>query len=157
MNGPSSRFLLLAAAATAALAAGCGGSSNGSGGGAYGGGPKTTSAAAPTTPAAAPAAAAPAGAQALALAAKESGGLSLAPTALKAKAGTVALKLDNPGGNGLPHAIAIEGNGVAQSGAIAQPGGTSSLSVKLKPGKYTFYCPVGNHRAQGMQGTLTVG
>ncbi|MDX6703827.1 MAG: hypothetical protein QOF26_4053 [Baekduia sp.] len=158
MNGPSSRFLLLAAAATAALAAGCGSSSSSGGGGAYGGGgPKTTSAAAATTPAAAPAAAAPAGAQALALAAKESGGLSLAPAALKAKAGTVTLKLDNPGGNGLPHAIAITGDGVAQSGAIAQPGGTSSLSVKLKPGKYTFYCPVGNHRAQGMEGTLTVG
>ncbi|MDX6683995.1 MAG: hypothetical protein QOF86_123 [Baekduia sp.] len=154
MNGPSSRFLLLAAAATAALAAGCGSSSSSGGGGAYsGGGPKTTSAAAATTPAAA----APAGAQALALAAKESGGLSLAPAALKAKAGTVTLKLDNPGGNGLAHAIAITGNGVAQSGAIAQPGGTSSLSVKLKPGKYTFYCPVGNHRAQGMEGTLTVG
>jgi plastocyanin len=160
MTGPSSRFLLIAtAAATAALAAGCGSSSSGAGGGgAYGGGgQKTTAAAAATTPAAAPAGATPPGAQALALAAKESGGLSFAPSALKAKAGTVALKLDNPTANALPHAIAIEGNGVARSGQFAQPGGTSSLSVKLKPGTYTFYCPVGNHRAQGMEGTLTVG
>ena len=26
----------------------------------------------------------------------------------------------------------------------------------LKPGKYTFYCGVDEHRAQGMEGTLTV-
>ena len=26
----------------------------------------------------------------------------------------------------------------------------------IKPGEYTFYCPVGDHRAQGMEGKLTV-
>jgi uncharacterized cupredoxin-like copper-binding protein len=148
---------VLAVAATAALVAGCGGSSgsSSSGGGGYGGGsaasaPKTTT----TTAAAAPAAAA-AGA-ALALSADERSGLAFAPKTLEAKAGAVTLKLDNPSANSLPHGIALDGQGISRSGAIAQPGATSSVTVTLKPGKYSFYCPVGNHRAQGMEGQLTV-
>jgi uncharacterized cupredoxin-like copper-binding protein len=35
-------------------------------------------------------------------------------------------------------------------------GGTKSVSVNLKAGKYTFYCSVPGHRAGGMVGTLTV-
>jgi uncharacterized cupredoxin-like copper-binding protein len=30
------------------------------------------------------------------------------------------------------------------------------VSVKLKPGKYEFYCPVPGHKAKGMEGTLVV-
>lgn len=35
-------------------------------------------------------------------------------------------------------------------------GGTESSKIDLKPGKYTFYCSITGHRAQGMEGTLTV-
>ena len=35
-------------------------------------------------------------------------------------------------------------------------GGTSTVSVTLKKGNYTFYCPVDAHKQQGMEGTLTV-
>jgi plastocyanin len=50
---------------------------------------------------------------------------------------------------------------VAQGSAVlgATPtftGGSKSLSLKLKPGKYTFYCSVPGHRQAGMEGTLTV-
>jgi len=35
-------------------------------------------------------------------------------------------------------------------------GATRTLSLKLKPGKYTFYCSVPGHRQAGMEGTLNV-
>jgi uncharacterized cupredoxin-like copper-binding protein len=92
----------------------------------------------------------------LTLAADESGGLSFTKKTLTAKAGKVTITMDNPSGDQMPHAIAIEGNGVDQDGQVVQPGGKSTVSVDLKPGKYTFYCPVGQHRQAGMEGTLTV-
>ena len=87
--------------------------------------------------------------------------LSADPSALKfntsnlsAKAGSVTLKMANP--SGLPHAVAVEGHGVDKDGNTVQKGGTSTVTVKLKPGVYTFYCPVDGHRAAGMVGKLTV-
>jgi uncharacterized cupredoxin-like copper-binding protein len=35
-------------------------------------------------------------------------------------------------------------------------GGVSSVTADLKPGKYTFYCPVDDHESEGMKGVLTV-
>lgn len=58
--------------------------------------------------------------------------------------------------SGIPHAIAVEGNGVDKDGKTVTQGGNSTVTVDLKPGKYTFYCPVDGHKAAGMQGTLTV-
>jgi uncharacterized cupredoxin-like copper-binding protein len=66
----------------------------------------------------------------------------------------VTIDMTNPGQ--VPHAIAVEGNGVDKDGKVVTGGGTSTVSVKLKPGTYTFYCPVDGHRQQGMKGTLTV-
>jgi plastocyanin len=156
MTRLSSSVAVLAAAG--ALIAGCGGGdssssgSSGGGGGGYGSqAPAKTTA---TTPAAAPAASS--GGR-LALKAVEGNGLSFDPKALTAKAGTVTITMDNPSGDSQPHAISVEGPGdVAASGQIAQPGSTSEVTLKLKPGKYTFYCPVGSHRAAGMEGTLTI-
>jgi uncharacterized cupredoxin-like copper-binding protein len=62
----------------------------------------------------------------------------------------------NPKGDSLPHGIAIEGKGVDKDGNVVQPGGTSTVTVALKPGTYTYYCPVPGHRKAGMEGTLTV-
>jgi len=80
-------------------------------------------------------------------------GGSLAQTA---KAGKVTIVMDNGSGDSLPHGIAVEGNGVDKDGPTVQPGAKSTVTVTLKPGKYTFYCPVPGHRAAGMMGTLTV-
>jgi uncharacterized cupredoxin-like copper-binding protein len=64
--------------------------------------------------------------------------------------------MNNPQKTGKQHGIAVEGNGLDKDGPIVGPGSTSRVKVNLKPGKYTFYCPVPGHRQGGMQGTLTV-
>ncbi len=55
------------------------------------------------------------------------------------------------------HALAIDGPGVndRRTGAI-EPGASAPLNVTLAPGTYDLYCPVGNHKALGMNLTLTV-
>lgn len=96
------------------------------------------------------------GGSALDISAVESGGLGFSRRALSARAGSVTIRLANGSGDSFPHGIAIEGNGVDKDGAVVQPGGTSTVTVRLKPGTYTFYCPVGDHEKEGMKGTLTV-
>jgi plastocyanin len=55
------------------------------------------------------------------------------------------------------HALEIEGQGIEEKTDTIDPGNTTDLTVDLKPGEYEFYCPIGNHRAQGMEGKLVVG
>jgi plastocyanin len=142
-------FLVVAVPlAAGVLIAGCGSSSKKS---------TTTTATpapAPTNTAAAAGGAAAGGSSSLKLAADPSGALKFDKTKLNAKAGTVTVTMTNP--SSLTHGIAVEGNGVDKDGAKVGQGGTSTVTVKLKPGKYTFYCPVDSHRQAGMQGTLTV-
>lgn len=73
---------------------------------------------------------------------------------LTARAGTVTIKLTNP--SSTQHGIAIEGHGVDKDGKIVGKGRVSSVTVKLKPGTYEFYCPVPGHKALGMKGKLVV-
>jgi plastocyanin len=82
-----------------------------------------------------------------------SGQLAFKFKSATAKAGTVTLlsKNDAP----VPHDISI-GDGVDKKGKQVTNGGTSKVSVKLKPGTYTFYCSVPGHEQAGMKGTLTV-
>jgi plastocyanin len=89
----------------------------------------------------------------LAVAADPSGALKFTQTSLTAKAGSVTVKFSNQ--SSVPHAVSIEGNGVNSSTSVVTAG-DSSVVVNLKPGKYTFFCPVDGHRAAGMEGTLTV-
>ena len=65
---------------------------------------------------------------------------------------TVALTNDAP----LPHNIGIVGQGVDVVGPTVPRGGTSRVTVPLRPGRYTFYCSVLGHREGGMEGTLVV-
>jgi plastocyanin len=90
------------------------------------------------------------------LVADPNGLLMFDTTTLTAKAGTVTISMKNPSSTGMPHGIAVQGNGVDKDGPTVQPGGTSTVTVTLKPGTYTYYCPVAGHEAAGMKGTLTV-
>jgi plastocyanin len=94
-----------------------------------------------------------AGGTTLQLAADPEGGFAFDKTSLSAKAGTVTIELTND--SSLPHDISVEGNGVDESSRTALTS-TTSLTLELEPGTYTFYCSVDNHREQGMEGTLTI-
>jgi uncharacterized cupredoxin-like copper-binding protein len=55
------------------------------------------------------------------------------------------------------HSFEIEGNGVERElAANLAPGETGELTITLEPGTYTVYCPVGDHREEGMVTTLRV-
>ncbi len=130
------RTLATLGAALVLAIAGCGGgdsssSSSGSGGSSSSGG----------------------GGQQLALASPADGSLKFDKAKLDAKAGTVTINYDNP--STTAHAVEIEGNGVEEKSDTIT-GGKTSVTADLKPGTYKFYCPVDSHRAQGMEGTLTV-
>lgn len=88
------------------------------------------------------------------LKADPAGAIKFDTTHLTAKAGTVTIAMTNA--SQVPHAIAVEGHGVDKDGKVVM-GGTSKVTVALKPGTYTFYCPVDGHEKEGMKGTLTVG
>ena len=90
----------------------------------------------------------------LKIAADPGGALAFDKSSLTAKAGKVTIVMDNP--SDLPHAVEIEGDGVEVAGDTVMKGGVSKASADLKPGEYEFYCPVGNHKDAGMEGTLTV-
>jgi uncharacterized cupredoxin-like copper-binding protein len=139
-------FMLLSALAAAAfIALGCGGGDDNNSS-------TTTSTTNTNTTATTPATTG--GGSTLKLAADPSGQLKFDKTKLSSKAGKVTIDMDNP--SSVPHAIAVEGNGVDKDGKTVNKGGVSTISVDLKAGTYTFYCPVPGHEAAGMKGTLTV-
>ena len=93
------------------------------------------------------------GAQALKLSADPGGALKFDKTELSAKPGKVTIDFANP--SSVPHAVEVEGNGVEEKTSTVT-GAKANLSVDLKAGEYEFYCPVGNHKYKGMEGTLIV-
>jgi plastocyanin len=97
----------------------------------------------------------------LSIAANSSGQLAYATNKASATAGSVTIEMPNM--SGVSHNIAIEtGEGGASEkgtkvGASAFTTKTvATVSVTLKPGKYTFFCEAPGHRAAGMYGTITV-
>ena len=69
--------------------------------------------------------------------------------------GVVEFRVENAGQ--VVHALEVEGpRGEVETDEI-QPGKSAVLRANLsEPGEYTWYCPVGNHQAQGMRGRITV-
>jgi uncharacterized cupredoxin-like copper-binding protein len=56
----------------------------------------------------------------------------------------------------IKHAIGLEGRGIDKHDRTVGKGGTSRVTVALKRGTYTFYCPVGGREAAGMKGKRIV-
>jgi uncharacterized cupredoxin-like copper-binding protein len=78
------------------------------------------------------------------------------PSDTAVKSGEVTFNLKNDGQQ--THSLEIEDvNGQDQEieGDVA-PGQSGTLKVNLPPGKYEFYCPVGDHKEMGMEGEITV-
>jgi uncharacterized cupredoxin-like copper-binding protein len=130
---------VVAGAAMAAFAAGCGGSSDGS---------SSTAASSSST-------AAQAGGAASNVDISETD-FKLNPSDPKVKSGQVTFNVSNDGQT--VHSLEVEGpNGDQELQSDLSPGQKGVLSVDLsKPGKYEFYCPVGNHKQLGMKGEITV-
>jgi plastocyanin len=152
--------LLLSAAALGLGVAACGGSSSTSTGTSAGGSTSTSAAGATGTSSAAStgtsSAAAAGGSGPLAVAANPTGKLSFDKTSLTAKAGTVTIKFTNTAPVGHNFTIQQGTSGAVVGSTPTFQGGSKTLSVKLKPGTYTYFCSVPGHRMGGMQGTLTV-
>jgi plastocyanin len=110
--------------------------------GAYGGGSNTS-------------ASTSSGGETLKISADPNGAKKFTKSSLTAKAGEVTIQFSNQAQ--IPHAVEIEGNGLEETSTKVVTGADAPpLKLKLKPGTYTFYCPVGDHRAEGMEGKLVV-
>jgi len=90
----------------------------------------------------------------LSLAADPTGLLAYNTKQLSAKAGTVTITMANMAP--LEHNVAVAEGSKILGATPTFKGGTMKLTLKLKPGKYVFYCTVPGHRQAGMEGTLNV-
>jgi uncharacterized cupredoxin-like copper-binding protein len=75
------------------------------------------------------------------------------PTSLSA--GSQTFSVTNNGTMG--HNFGVEGQGIEEKFETdLSAGETQTMQLDLAPGTYEVYCPVGNHRDQGMEISLTV-
>jgi plastocyanin len=71
------------------------------------------------------------------------------------KTGVVAFELTNDGQ--ATHALEVEGPDGEVETKPLQPGESETIKADLnRPGRYTWYCPIGDHRERGMDGFVLV-
>ncbi len=122
---------------------------------ACGGDDETTSASETTTPTAADTGGTGGTGGTIAVEADPDGALAYTETELTASAGSNTIDFNNPAG--LEHDVRIEdadGNDIGGTDTVS--GGTTTGTVELEPGTYTYFCSVDGHADAGMEGTLTV-
>ena len=76
-------------------------------------------------------------------------------SAAEAPAGKVKIEFWNP--QLKPHNVVIEdakGKRVAETYLLSEA--VETITAKLKPGEYTFFCEIVGHREAGMEGPLTI-
>jgi plastocyanin len=154
---PKNLVVLLSAGALAFGVAACGGSSSSSSTASAAGGasPATSSSSAAATTSKAAGTPSSGASSHVAIAANSSGALMFDKKSLTAKAGAVTITFTNQAPEG--HNFTLQSAGGQSVGHTPTfNGGSKTLTVKLKPGKYTFLCTVPGHEQGGMKGTLTV-
>jgi plastocyanin len=70
-------------------------------------------------------------------------------------AGSYTIDVVNDGSATHDLVVERDGEDVEGTDSIA-PGDSATLTVDLEPGEYVFYCSIANHRAMGMEVTVTV-
>lgn len=71
------------------------------------------------------------------------------------KTGVIELDISNDGS--IVHSLEVEGPDGESETDLIDSGDSATLKVDLPRGEYAWYCPIGNHRQLGMDGTITVG
>ena len=81
---------------------------------------------------------------------------SLALSRPTIRAGNAIVELANFGQD--PHDLRLQriGGTKVYAWPIAQPGSVETRALTLTPGRYRFWCSLGNHRGLGMLATLVV-
>jgi len=81
---------------------------------------------------------------------------ALEPASLSLDPGMHTFRVVN--GGATVHALEVEGPAGEVETEELQPGESVELAVDLsEAGEYEFYCPVGDHRDRGMEGTIAIG
>jgi len=84
------------------------------------------------------------------------GEFTIEPSAIAVEPGSYTFHVVNEGGT--LHALEVEGPTGEVETEELEPGESADLAVALPDdGEYEMYCPVGDHRDRGMEGTITVG
>ena len=69
--------------------------------------------------------------------------------------GPAVLTIENRGSE--LHNLFVEGEGIGRAADNPVPeNGSGTLDVTFRPGTYTLYCPIGEHRSRGEQVTITI-
>lgn len=70
------------------------------------------------------------------------------------RGGVIAFEATNDGQS--PHALAVIGPAGQARTQTLKPGERTTVEVRLPPGTYKWYCPVGDHERRGMVGRVRV-
>lgn len=81
-------------------------------------------------------------------------GLTYSVKTLRAKAGKVTIRYANS--SGIDHNVRVRLGKTKLGGTKTITKGTTTVTVTLKKGTYTFYCSLPGHEQAGMKGTLRV-
>lgn len=71
-----------------------------------------------------------------------------------AREGVVAFRVANEGQT--VHALEVHSSDGEVETRELEPGASQTIRARLEPGRYEWYCPVGDHKDRGMRGTVTV-